>query len=158
MYELCFVFYWFLQDVKDTNNCAGRGNQTPSHWGWWLRQKHKQINKKIKNCFHTITWMQGVIWLPFSETFSSVPPIDSTRGFSVSSSKSVSSIVSKLNFTWETIINIFNRININSHLFSTAFWHRQALWIPVEFVGHCMSSCNNHGSQRELVWTLKFLV
>lgn len=135
-----------------------KGKSNTLTLGEMVKAKAETNNKKIKNCFHTITWMQGVIWLPFSDTFSSVPPIDSTRGFNVSSSNSVSSIVSKLNFTWETIINIFNRININSHLFSTAFWHRQALWIPVEFVGHCMSSCNNHGSQRELVWTLKFLV
>lgn len=47
-----------------------------------------------------ITCMHGVIWLPLNETFSSVPPIDSTRDFKVSSRRSVSSIASKLNFTW----------------------------------------------------------
>lgn len=45
--------------------------------------------------------MHGVIWLPLNWIFSIVPPIDSTRDFSVSSRRSVSSIVSKLNFTYK---------------------------------------------------------
>lgn len=43
--------------------------------------------------------MQGVIWLPLSNTFSNVPPIEATRGLKVSSRRSVSSIVSELNLT-----------------------------------------------------------
>ena len=44
--------------------------------------------------------MHGVIWLPLNWTFSIVPPIESTRGFNVSSIRSVSSMLSKLNFTY----------------------------------------------------------
>lgn len=51
------------------------------------------------NEYGQYTCMHGVIWLPLNWTFSIVPPMDSTRGFKVSSRRSVSSIVSELNFT-----------------------------------------------------------
>lgn len=55
--------------------------------------------KRPKRC----TCTHGVIWFPLNSTFSSVPLIDSTRGFSVCSSRSVSSIVSEMNFTWNAV-------------------------------------------------------
>lgn len=57
----------------------------------------KDITQKME--FACITCIHGVMWLPFNWTFSTVPPIDSTRGFKVSSRRSVWSIVSKMNFT-----------------------------------------------------------
>lgn len=64
-----------------------------SEWQRGEQGRQKEIN------FACHTGTHGVIWLPLNWTFSSVPPIDSTRGFNVSSRRSVSSIVSKLNFT-----------------------------------------------------------
>lgn len=69
-------------------------------WQKYL-QKHRTLNKH-KQTRIKFTWTQGVIWLPLISTFSSVPPIASTRDFNVASRVSVSSIPSKLNFTYDT--------------------------------------------------------
>lgn len=67
---------------------------------WWVLLKSIYKEKKhIIAMDSNNTCMHGVIWVPRSTTFSSFPPINSTRGFRASSRRSVSSIVSESNLT-----------------------------------------------------------